>query len=77
MAPAPPRGRACASLAQVPPGALKAGKGLMRDRDVLLARIRKEAVVLAECVRSPAARAVFAAFLEKRQPDFATLRATG
>jgi enoyl-CoA hydratase/carnithine racemase len=41
---------------------------------MLLARIRKEALVLAECVRSPEAREVFAAFLERRPPDFAKLR---
>jgi len=32
--------------------------------------------VLAERVRSPEAREVFAAFLERRQPDFAKLRAS-
>jgi enoyl-CoA hydratase/carnithine racemase len=69
--------RACAALASVPPGALKAGKGLLRDRDALLALIRKEAVVLAERVQSPEAREVFAAFLEKRAPDFAKLRVAG
>jgi enoyl-CoA hydratase/carnithine racemase len=62
-------------LATVPPGALKAGKGLMRDRDALIALIRKEAVVLSERVQSPEAREVFAAFLEKRAPDFTKLRA--
>ena len=67
--------RACAALANVPPGAVRAGKGLMRDRDALLALIRKEAVVLSERVQSPEAREVFAAFLEKRAPDFAKLRA--
>jgi enoyl-CoA hydratase/carnithine racemase len=56
---------------------LKAGKGLMRDRDALLALIRKEAVVLAERVQSPEAREIFAAFLEKRAPDFEKLRAAG
>jgi enoyl-CoA hydratase/carnithine racemase len=63
----------CADLAAVPPGALAKGKALMRDPDLLLARIRKEALVL-ECVRSPEAREVFAAFLERRPPDFAKLR---
>ncbi|MBI1210705.1 MAG: enoyl-CoA hydratase [Alphaproteobacteria bacterium] len=70
-------GRACAALANVPAGALRAGKGLMRDRDALLALIRKEAVVLTERVQSPEAREVFAAFLEKRAPDFTKLRAAG
>jgi enoyl-CoA hydratase/carnithine racemase len=65
----------CADLAAVPPGALVAGKALMRDPEMLIARIRKEAVVLAERVRSPEAREVFAAFLERRPPDFAKLRA--
>ena len=71
--------KTCADLALVPPGALKAGKALMRDPDMLLQRIRKEAVVLAECVRSPEAREVFAAFLERRAPDSAqaTVRCGG
>lgn len=64
----------CADLAAVPPGALAAGKALMRDSDMLLARIRKEAVVLGERVRSPEAREVFAAFLERRPPDFSKFR---
>jgi enoyl-CoA hydratase/carnithine racemase len=66
----------CADLALTPPGALKAGKALMRDQDMLVRLIRKEAAVLAECVRSPEAREVFAAFLERRPPDFAKIRAT-
>lgn len=64
----------CADLAAAPPGALAKGKALMRDSDMLLALIRKEAVVLADCVRSPEAREVFAAFLERRPPDFAKLK---
>ena len=66
--------KACAALAAAPLGALIAGKGLMRDREMLLARIRKEALVLAERVQSPEAREVFSAFLERRPPDFAKLR---
>jgi enoyl-CoA hydratase/carnithine racemase len=65
----------CADLAAVPPGALAKGKALMRDSEALVALIRKEAVVLAECVRSPEAREVFAAFLERRPPNFAKLKA--
>jgi enoyl-CoA hydratase/carnithine racemase len=66
----------CADLAAVPPGALAAGKKLMRDPEKIVALIRKEAVVLGERVRSPEAREVFAAFLERRAPNFAKLRAT-
>jgi enoyl-CoA hydratase/carnithine racemase len=66
----------CAELASVPPGALAAGKKLMRDPDKMVALIRKEAAVLAERVRSPEAREVFAAFLERRPPDFAKVRAS-
>ena len=64
----------CADLAAVPPGALAKGKVLMRNSDEIVALIRKEAVVLAECVQSPEAREVFAAFLERRSPDFAKLK---
>jgi enoyl-CoA hydratase/carnithine racemase len=67
--------KACAALAFVPPGALIAAKNLMRDREQLLARIRKEAAVLAERVRSPEAAEAFSAFIERRQPNFAKLRA--
>lgn len=59
--------KACASLKSVPIGAVIAAKSLMRDRETLLARIRKEAVVLAERVRSPEAREIFNAFIARRQ----------
>ena len=62
-----PRARAAAAtLAQKPPEALKLTKGLMRDREALLARMRVEGEVFADRLRSPEAAAAFAAFLGKR-----------
>ncbi len=59
--------KACASLKSAPIGAVIAAKSLMRDRETLLARIRKEAAVLAERVKSPEAREIFNAFIARRQ----------
>lgn len=64
--------KACALLKTAPIGALIAAKNLMRDRDALIARIRKEAVVLAERVKSPEAREIFNAFIARRQAGAAT-----
>ncbi len=62
-----PRARAAAqALAQKPPEALRLTKRLMRDREVLLARMREEGELFAERLRSPEAAAAFSAFLQKR-----------
>lgn len=53
-------------LAAKPPEALKLTKGLMRDRETLLARMREEGELFAERLKSPEASAAFAAFLQKR-----------
>jgi enoyl-CoA hydratase/carnithine racemase len=61
------RARAAAvRLAAKPPEALKLTKGLMRDRETLLARMREEGELFAERLKSPEAAAAFAAFLQKR-----------
>jgi enoyl-CoA hydratase/carnithine racemase len=60
-----------AELAAAPPGALRATRSLLRgDREDLKARIAQEAQAFAKCLVSPEAREAFAAFLERRAPDF-------
>ena len=58
-------------LAARPPGALKAARRLVRgDSSAILAQMAKEAEVFDERLKSAEAREAFAAFLEKRPPDF-------
>ncbi|HGQ7767839.1 TPA: enoyl-CoA hydratase-related protein [Pseudomonas aeruginosa] len=58
------------ALAQKPIGALVATKSLMRDSESITARMDSEGVVFAERLRSEEAREAFAAFAERRAPDF-------
>jgi len=69
---------AAARLAAKPRAALIAAKQLMRggERDRALQQMSREASVFAELLQSPEAREAFAAFLEKRKPDFAKARAS-
>jgi enoyl-CoA hydratase/carnithine racemase len=58
-------------LAMKPPAALRATRGLLRgDPDALLQRVGEEARRFAHCLAGPEAREAFAAFLERRAPDF-------
>ncbi len=62
-----PRARAAAqALAKKPAESLRLTKRLMRDTDVLLARMREESALFAERLQSDEARAAFAAFLSRR-----------
>ena len=67
--------KAAVRLARKPPEALALCRRLMRgDNQAVGAAIEDEARVFMERLTSPEAREAFAAFLEKRLPDFAKLR---
>jgi len=68
------RARAAAeAIAAKPPAAVAATKALMRDRAVIEAQIKAESVRFNAQLKSPEAREAFAAFAEKRAPDFSKL----
>jgi len=60
-----------ARLAKLPTGSLATTKKLMRNAGVLLAQIGAESERFAERLQTAEAREAFAAFAEKRAPDFA------
>src|SRR6266576_40479 len=60
-------------LAKQPAGSLAATKRLMRNPEVLTAQIAAESERFAERLTTPEAREAFAAFAERRPPDFAKL----
>ena len=60
-------------LARLPAGSLAATKRLMRDPEVLTAQIAAESECFAERLTTPEAREAFAAFAERRPPDFMKL----
>ena len=69
------RARAAAvAIATRPPSAVTRTKTLMRDAAVFLARMEAEGAHFAAQLASPEAREAFAAFAEKRAPDFTKLR---
>jgi len=69
--------KAATRLAAKPRAALAAAKRLMKlgVKDRALEQMGREAVLFAELLQSAEAREAFAAFLEKRKPDFAKARA--
>lgn len=60
-------------LAQLPAGSVRQTKALLKPTDTILERIDREAAILVDRVRGPAAQEAFAAFLGKRKPDFSGL----
>jgi enoyl-CoA hydratase/carnithine racemase len=71
--------KAAQRLAAKPPAALAAARRLLKGAtpEEAVKRIDEERVVFAELMGSPEAKEAFAAFLEKRKPDFAKLRRKG
>lgn len=63
-------------LAAKPPLALAAARKLLKGAtpEEALARIKQEGLIFADLLASDEAKEAFAAFLEKRKPDFAKLR---
>ena len=67
--------KAAARLARKPPVALALARRLLRgDTSALAQRVEEEARIFGERLSSPEAQEAFAAFLEKRPPDFAKLK---
>jgi enoyl-CoA hydratase/carnithine racemase len=66
--------RVAERLKQLPPGALRDTKRLMRSAqgDLLARTVAAEGEVFAERLRSPEAQEAFQAFFQKRRPDFST-----
>jgi enoyl-CoA hydratase/carnithine racemase len=62
---------AAVTLTKRPAGSLSATKALMREAERIATRIAEEGALFKERLRTPEAREAFAAFAERRQPDFA------
>ena len=61
---------AAEAVAARPASAVQITKALMRDPGRLAARMAEEGVHFAAQLKSPEAKEAFAAFAEKRAPDF-------
>jgi enoyl-CoA hydratase/carnithine racemase len=61
---------AAMKLTKRPAGALSQTKKLMRDHQRLAAQVAEEGQLLKERLKAPEAREAFAAFAERRPPDF-------
>jgi enoyl-CoA hydratase/carnithine racemase len=61
---------AARKLAQRPLGAVMATKKLMRDGEAIMSQLKAESAIFAERLRSAEAAEAFAAFAQRRAPDF-------
>jgi enoyl-CoA hydratase/carnithine racemase len=61
---------AAIAITKRPPGSLIVTKRLMRDADMIWSIMREEAAVFAERLQSAEAAEAFAAFVQRRAPDF-------
>jgi len=61
---------AAESVAARAPASVLATKALMRDPEAIAARMEEEGAIFAAQLKSPEAREAFAAFAQKRAPDF-------
>ncbi|MGY3484591.1 enoyl-CoA hydratase/carnithine racemase [Bradyrhizobium sp. USDA 4011] len=66
---------AAVALTRRPAGSLSMTKKLMREQQRIAAQIAEEGVLFKERLTTPEAREAFAAFAERRQPDFTKLSA--
>ncbi|MTV16169.1 MULTISPECIES: enoyl-CoA hydratase-related protein [Bradyrhizobium] len=66
---------AAIALTRRPAGSLSMTKKLMREQQRIAAQIAEEGVLFKERLTTPEAREAFAAFAERRQPDFTKLPA--
>ncbi|MGY3495896.1 enoyl-CoA hydratase-related protein [Bradyrhizobium sp. USDA 4502] len=66
---------AAVALTRRPAGSLSMTKKLMREQQKIAAQIAEEGVLFKERLTTPEAREAFAAFAERRQPDFTKLSA--
>jgi enoyl-CoA hydratase/carnithine racemase len=61
---------AAVALTKRPAGSLKQTKALMRETDRIVAQIARENALFRDRLQSGEAREAFAAFAEKRKPEF-------
>jgi enoyl-CoA hydratase/carnithine racemase len=61
---------AAVALTKRPAGSLSQTKALMRDMDRIAAQIGREGALFRERLQTDEAREAFAAFRERRRPDF-------
>jgi enoyl-CoA hydratase/carnithine racemase len=66
---------AAEALTKRPAGSLSQTKALMRDMDRIAAQISRESGLFRERLQTAEAREAFAAFAERRKPDFSKMAA--
>jgi enoyl-CoA hydratase/carnithine racemase len=64
---------AAEALAKRPLGALAQTKALMRNVDTISSQMNRESTIFQERLKTAEAREAFAAFAERRQPDFSKI----